>query len=274
MRLTCIVMLALFSTSLMAEVPFCSRTRTSINDLLAQPENRLDFKNRGGLFGGGVCWWHSRLQRSSLYLARFAPDRPKPDLNQIKQIIYSLKKMNRVVVIPGYSDFLSFSHDHQRSIQNMLEFWQKEDGLLNFQWLRGISGRYVLPAKELEERMHMIYRIYQQSPSPLWVMAQMKGITSHSYLIRQIEVLPSGYVLEVVDSNKPKELRYARYQFGDQSLLVDGSKKNFIPYVGFQEDFRRIAGSLAAYCKPQQGFIETEPLIEESIPAGEIETNL
>lgn len=254
---------------------FCDRSRSTIADLLIQPEHRIDFKNRGGLFGGGVCWWHARLQRSSLYLARYNPSAPKPNAAQVRQIILALKNMNRVVTIPGYENFNTFTQENQKSVQTILEGWQREDGILNFEWMRGISGRYQLPARELEVKMKKLYHFFEQSPLPVWIMAQMKGITSHSYLIRHMVSLPSGFEMEVIDSNKPKEIRIVRYQFGDVDLHAEGSKAKFIPYTGFQEDFTRIARSLANYCKDKTiNMMESDLMGSGTIPMGEIEPNL
>lgn len=265
----------LLSNSHFAEAGFCQRTQTQIHEALSAVEHRLSFKNRGGLINGGVCWWHSRLQRSSLYLARFAPHRPKPNPSQVRGILSALKNMNQVVLIGGYENFLAFSQDHENAIQAMLELWQKEDGIINFQWIRGISGRSELPSPELEIKMRKLHETFLKSPTPVWVMAQMKGITSHAYLIRDMEVLPSGYVLEVIDSNAPDILRYARYQFGDKSLRVEGGKNSFVPYVGFQEDFVRIKKAIESFCRWNPHALAGPQLFgKEIIEMGEIEPNL
>lgn len=264
----------LSSSSSAWSAAFCQRTKSDIHQALDQVENRISFKNRGGLINGGVCWWHSRLQRSSLYLARYAPQKPKPNGAQLRAILSSLKKMNQVVQIGGYANFQEFSRENQPAIQSLLEQWQKEDGILNFQWIRGISGRSELPGPELEKKMKKLYDVFRSSPTPVWVMAQMKGITSHSFLIRDIEALPSGFVLELIDSNAPQRLSYARYQFGDRSLVVEGAKTPFVPYVGFQEDFKRIQKSLQTFCRWNPHAFVPDALFGSSIEMGEIEPNL
>lgn len=267
------ILLSMISSSFAQE--FCERSRSTIADYLTQTEYRIDFKNRGGLFGGGVCWWHARLQRSSLYLARYNPNASKPSAQNVRQIVLALKNMNRVVVIPGYENFNTFTQENQAIVQSVLEGWQREDGILNFEWMRGISGKYRLPPQELEVKMKKLYAFFQKSPLPVWIMAQMKGITSHSYLIRQMSALPSGFEMEVIDSNKPKELRIVRYQFGDQNLRAEGSKTPFIPYTGFQEDFSRISRSLTAYCKDKSlNMTESDLMGTGPIPMGDIEPNL
>lgn len=249
---------------------FCERNGQDITDLLADVSNRIDFKNQGGLFNGGVCWWHSRLQRSSIYLTRFAPNAPKPNASQLRQILLGLKNMNQVVVIPGYENFNSFTQENQRAVQALLDQWQREDGFLNFEWMRGLSGKSSLPPQEMEAQMQRMYRFYLQSPVPVWVMAQMKGIIAHSFLIRHMEAVPNGFELEVIDSNKPKELRMIRYRVGDEVINFDGGKIPFVPYVGFQEDFVRMGQAIRNHCENQKSFIEDE-LIPETIERGEIE---
>ena len=44
----------------------------------SETTNLMSFKNQGGLFNGGVCWWHSRFQRNIFYLSIFRPDLNKP----------------------------------------------------------------------------------------------------------------------------------------------------------------------------------------------------
>jgi hypothetical protein len=270
MKTLLIVMLFCVTLPMSFASSFCERNVHDITDLLADVSNRIDFKNQGGLFNGGVCWWHSRLQRSSIYLTRFAKKAPRPNAKQMKQILLALKNLNQVVVIPGYENFNSFTQENQKAVQSLLDLWQREDGFLNFEWMRGLSGHSSLPPREMEAQMQKLYHYYQTSPVPVWVMAQMKGIIAHSFLIRHMEVTPDGFDLEVIDSNKPKELRMIHYQVGDQTIVFEGSKIPFVPYVGFQEDFNRLGQAIKNHCKNQKSFIEDD-LIPETIERGEIE---
>lgn len=227
---------------------FCARSQSDIKSLLADTSSRVSFKNAGGLFNGGVCWWHSRLQRSSAYLVQYRPDRARPTSTEVNNILNSLRNMNRTVVIPGYSDFETFSRDHQRQIQAMLNAWQKSDGFFNFEWMRGISGRSSLEPREMRARMDDVYKFYKSSPTPLWIMAQIKGIESHSMLILKMAQTDFGYSLFVIDSNHPLETIQIDYHTGDRSLRAFGGKYTFVPYVGFQNDFTKIAAALKSTC--------------------------
>lgn len=246
---------------------FCSRDRLDIKSLLLESQTRIAFRNSGGLFNKGVCWWHNRLQRSAVYLARFRPELPRPSTKEVRRILEFLKIMDRVVIIPGYADFESFSRDYQKSIQSLLNQWQKFDGFINHEWRRGISGSSSLAPSEMKKRMDHVYKFYRTSPTPLWIMAQIKGITSHSFLVLSMEKLTHGYVMSVIDSNHPLETIKIDYYEGDTSLHGPRKKYTFVPYVGFQSDFHKIKLALRNHCNEAK-FLSPLP---EQIPMGEIE---
>lgn len=245
---------------------FCMRTNLHIKDLLNKQSSRLNFANSGGLFNGGVCWWHSRMQRASVYLAKYRPELAKPNANQLASILRSLSEMSRVVEIPGYSNFRDFSRENQKAIQRTLEAWQRVDGFINQQWIRGISGSSTLPADQLERKMHNIFQGYQQSPTPIWLMAQMKGIVAHSFLLVEMNEVQNGFKLKVIDSNRPTLTREINYQVGSRSLNVFGDSTQFIPYTGFQNDFQKIKRAIDRYCKASSVKLM-------SIPMGDFELN-
>jgi hypothetical protein len=226
----------------------CTRTQSDLKLNLLHEDSRIAFKNNGGIFNGGVCWWHSRLQRSSLYLVRFQPHKNPPTISEVQKILKSLREMKTVVNIPGHSNFRTFSQDFQKEIQQFLNQWQKRDGIFNSEWTRGISGRSSLSSEEMKIRMNDIYKFYKDSPTPLWIMAQIKGITAHSFLVVDMLQTESGYEMNVVDSNHPAETTKVSYYHGDTSLKVTGEDYSFVPYVGFQNDFKLIASALKNEC--------------------------
>lgn len=244
-------LLTLFvSSSLYAQSrAFCERNREDILTLMKEPSARISFRNSGGIINGGVCWWHSRLQRSSFYLVKFNPGAAKPNQKQLTDILTKLRSMNTVVTIPGFDNFSAFTRTYQKQIQKMLNDWQVIDGVFHVQWIRGISGKPTLPANELSARMDSVYQSYRQSPAAMWIMAQMEGITSHSFLIVHMEKVNGGYDLDLIDSNHPLEVVTAKFHEGDQSLRTGRNSNPFVPYVGFQEDFRRISQSLVGHCR-------------------------
>jgi hypothetical protein len=52
--------------------------------------NLFSFSNTGGILNGGVCWWHSRMQRAALYLTVYLPDMPPPSKPEVRRILCDL----------------------------------------------------------------------------------------------------------------------------------------------------------------------------------------
>lgn len=260
--------MVLISTSVFGN-DFCSKNEEDIRTQLSEVRSRIAFQNRGGLINGGVCWWHSRLQRSSVYLVEFRPEvRQKPTKEEAKKILRHLRDMDRVVVINGYSNFREFSYDFRREAQKMLEGWQRIDGFINQEWIRGISGKSSLSSSGLKLQMEKIYTAYKSSPTPVWLMLQIKGITAHAALVTSMVENSKGYYLTVIDSNNPLDESEIYYSFGDTSLRIEGEGYSFIPYLGFQKDFKKIFSSLSKHCKGSGLNVEGLPIIE-----GDIEVN-
>lgn len=265
MNKTLLIALSLFSFTSFAG-DFCARTQSDMKTLLSDRSSRISFQNAGGLFNGGVCWWHSRLQRNSAYLVQFRPTLPRPTAPELNLILNSLRSMNKTVVIPGYSDFETFSHDYKPQIQAMLDSWQKADGFFNFEWMRGISGRSELEPAQMKAQMQNVYDHYKASPTPLWIMAQIKGITSHSLLILKMAQTENGYAMNVIDSNHPQDTVEISYHEGDRNLHATGESYSFVPYVGFQNDFVKLSAALKSTC----GGL-TEGLDLSQVKPGEVE---
>jgi hypothetical protein len=236
----------LVSSSVQA-ADFCARSNVEFTQLLEAPESRIAFRNDGGLIDGGVCWWHSRLQRSSVYLAQYAPEKSKPTQNEARLLVQDLIHFRRVVEIPGYANFSSFSQDYENVIQKELEQWQLRDGFIYQQWARGVYGRAQMPAKTLKKRMNKVYEKFSRSKPGMWAMIQMKGITSHALLFIGMTKNAQGYHIRAIDSNRPELTREFDYRYGDRSLYLNGNA--FVPYVGFQLDQVRINSALARHCQ-------------------------
>ncbi|MBY0415183.1 MAG: hypothetical protein K2Q18_13515, partial [Bdellovibrionales bacterium] len=113
---------------------------TYAKSLIKDSSNLMGFANRGGLVGGGVCWWHSRFQRNSLFLTIYKPAEKKPTKEEAEKIIGKIRGGKDIVTIPGYRNFSEFSYDQQPLIQAELEKWQKVDGIAKFSWVNGLSG--------------------------------------------------------------------------------------------------------------------------------------
>ncbi len=251
-----VFLILIFSASANA-ADFCQRQAPDILQLAENKSSRISFKNSGGLFNGGVCWWHSRLQRASIYLARYAPEKELPSKGELKKILKHLKNMDSVVEIPGFSDFGSFTRKYENEVQSMLNQWQKEDGFINQQWIQGLSGRSRLPASKLRQKMDQIFISYKKSPTLVWLMAQIKGVTSHALLLVEMRESAHGYDLGVIDSNSPLKTKYIGYNHGDEFLKFDSSSYQFVPYTGFQQDFVKIFTSLNNHCENRSSLFPT-----------------
>lgn len=262
---------------------FCERTAEEIKSMPYSHLNRLSFENDGGLFNGGVCWWHNRFERSSNYLAYFAPQYSKPSSKQAKKIIRELMLRKRVVTIPGYENLYEFSKDQQKLIQRQLNLWQVRDALLNQAWILGLSGKHKTTAKKLEAIMDKLYGRYQKEQAQIFVKLQIKGITAHSFLILKITPTSNGYQIETTDSNYSgaadtdeivtfEYLRGATH-FEDVNVRSTVTRPSgpyvfnrtttlyapFIPYATFNHlDLKRIRKALENYCGPEFNFSELE----------------
>ena len=196
--------------------------------------NRLSFSNSGGLFNGGVCWWHSRLQRSAFYLTSFQPQLPKPNKKELKYILRKLRYMNRKVQIPGFKNFAEFSNFYQMEIQKLLNHWQIYDGFIYQQWIRGLSGSAKdVSSNSYKMRMNKLYERFQSQKFLPWVMLQLPGIESHAYLIIGMIRTARGYNLEVIDSNRPTQT----------VRIVDRYSQAL--YLGFESDIHKIQKALS-----------------------------
>lgn len=262
------------SAPLVLASDFCSRTPQEIIEMPYSHLNRLSFENEGGLFGGGVCWWHSRFERSANYLADFKPDQPRPSQKQAKKIIHEIMLRKRVVVIPGYANLFAFSLDYQKLIQRQLNLWQVRDALLNQAWVKGLSGKYKTTASKLEKVMDKLYSQFQNAGSQFFIKLQIKGIIAHGMNIIKMEKTTQGYRVVTTDSNyvgnsnfdKTSFFDYVRgqTQFDDVTVHSVATESNggsfeldqvvdiyapFIPYSEFNKlDLKRINNALKNYC--------------------------
>lgn len=213
----------------------------------AQKENRIAFENAGGFFGQGVCWWHSRLQRSFLYLAQFRPDLTPPDFKQVKKIVRKLIQQKGPVEIPGYRNTYEFTEAYQKLIQKKLNGWFWKDSILGAAYVEGLSGRWKMPAERLERHMDQLYKQFlaaQEEDDLLWLKLQQPGVKAHAALL--LDMVPSpegGFDFWVVDSNFPLANSKMIYRPGMETLpgnfIADG-----IPYVGKQRDMKKIKNAL------------------------------
>jgi hypothetical protein len=205
----------------------------------ADNPNLCSFMNVGGLLNKGVCWWHSRFQRASLYLAFYLPDKPKPSKKDASKMIWSLMRADKVVEIPGFSNFSEFSTAYQSEIQHCLDSTQILEGVFMFSWIDGLAGKDEVEPREMQRLMDKIY--FEVTTNGLaYVKIQMPGISSHSWIMTEMEPdgepndIGQGYNYRFIDSNFPmKAIEYNYTPPKTQLPLPTIFPKNFVgvPYL-------------------------------------------
>lgn len=216
---------------------------------------RISFDNPPGPLGTGLCWWHSRLQRSIIYLAEMAPEMAKPTDSQAREIIKKLIKMDSVVTIPGYMKLNAFTYDYRSIIEDELGKWQLHDALVNQAWTRGLFGvreKSPVKAKAHLDELYKDFLKAKQSDEILWIKLQKKP-GAHSFLL--LGMSPNkdhtGYEMQTIDSTYSTGFTDYVYE-KDASFIrrVDLPNETSIPSVGFDRDMTSIKKALL---KHQQG---------------------
>lgn len=167
---------------------------------LNQSENRLSFTNHGGLFNGGVCWWHSRLTRAAQYLAVFDPSATPVTEDEAYDLVRRLRD-GRPVTINGYKNLYEFSLAHYRPIQQNLEEWQISNGGFGLGFLDGLMGSTSVPADELKSLLDATYSNLKKNQKPIYQVLQLPGVTARAWLVIDMQPTANGYQFSVVDSN-------------------------------------------------------------------------
>jgi hypothetical protein len=228
---------------------FCGRfsQNENISILSNDPHNLIDFKNSGGLFNGGVCWWHTKFQRNLFYLTIFKPYEASPSREEIKKIIRNIRLGNQVVTVPGYFNANEFTSQNHAAIQKELEAWQIYDGVVLSRWIDGLNGRTHIHPQLLKRKMDELFQYVEVKKKMAYQKLQIKGITSHAWLVVAMRPMPAGYDLEVIDSNHPRETEIYSYKVGDDSFYI---KKygNFVPYLEYTREEERLVNVGRKFC--------------------------
>jgi len=224
----------------------CKRTGTDVLMALRDPNNQLSFDNDGGLFDGGVCWWHTRFTRSAAYLAEFHPELPKLSDDDAVNAIHAISELNEKVVIAGYANLKDFSTDYQQEIQSQLNKWQIRNGFLHAAWIQDLEGHDSAPPDQLHDMIYGIASQFDQEKRPLFLFLRLKGVTSHASLLIGYNFTSDGVALDVLDSNFTGTVTTFTYTEGMTSLDYHGTP--YVPYVEFEDDFDQINGALQDAC--------------------------
>lgn len=235
-----------------AKVKFCQERLSSpdaLQKIVAQRENQIWFTNQGGIFGSGVCWWHSRFTRAAAYLAVFDPSLPKPSEQEAKRIIHRLRGRKGITVIPGFRNLYDFSMAYGNEILGKLQDWQRSDGLFKASWVKGMTRQADIPAEKLAEKMDELYERVSKGEI-VYQMLQMPGIMAHSWLVVGMQKTADGYTLETVDSNFSGSYlyRYTRSMkaFNYENILT------FVPYTSQVDEEENMKEKLLEECQQEQ----------------------
>ncbi len=258
--------LAFFTFSTLAatlpqtKTEFCERfagtpqANEVLQDLSTDSVNLMAFKNNGGLFNGGVCWWHSRFQRNIFYLAVFRPDLPKPKTSsEMKQLIRRVRDGVSVFNVPGYQNFEEFTKENQKFIQAELNDWQIYDGVVLGGWMDGLKGDTKTEAPLLEKMMKEVFEYVAVKKKIGYQKLQIKGITSHAWLVVGMKKSDSGFEIGYLDSNSPRMSLNYSYKSGDTSFFIKGYG-NFVPYLEFKREEERLTAAARTYCGLRPAF--------------------
>lgn len=222
----------------------------SVNQLLANRDNRMGFVNEGGLFGKGTCWWHSSLTRAAAYLTYYEPQAQKPSEREVKEIIEKLSQMNQVVRIPGYQNWSHFSSFNQRLIQDKLDSWQKNEAL-NFGWVRGVQGSHSDNATDMRQQLDALYNEVRLHGRPVYQMLQMSGYVAHAWVVLDVEKTTKGYDLYVTDSNFESIDKWSYTYGAPHFYYITTTIETFVPYTNSKEKGQQamLQNAARSFCK-------------------------
>lgn len=238
---------------MLAKENFCNKRsdQKSIQSLLLDNEATLSFSNQGGLFGGGVCWWHSRFTRNAAYIVRFRPDLAGPTEAEAKKIIKDIRSAKKIVEVPGFSSLYDFSRSFDYLILRELEAWQRKDGFVNQQWVAGLSGSSNIKPEALQARMDELF-VRVQAGEVVYQKLQMPGVVAHAWLVIGMTKTSDGYQLLVLDSNTYAPDTYT-YRQGMTSFNYHGFT-HFVPYTGKTKEeakLKRIVAKDCSFAEPE-----------------------
>ena len=261
-----VVALSLVTTSAFAETPreFCGADPRK--ELKTHYGSRMEFKNSGGLFDLGTCWWHSRLQRNSAYLAIYRPELPRASESEYTALVRDLIRGDRVVEIPGYTNLFDFSLDQKTMIQSLLNEWQLTDGFIWQRWIDGLNSSARTTPEELRLALDTIYARVEHENLVQFVKVKFRGIQfqTHALLIIGMSKIKNGYHLNVIDSNHPQlgDSQVSDYHYGDSLLnqtttwrvnaLKYTSSHDLIIFQDFDDELDRIQGARKEFCQTRK----------------------
>lgn len=217
-------------------------------NLAHNPENMMTLENQGGIFNGGVCWWHSLFQRSSIYLTVYRPELAKPDRNLAKKIIHAIAAGKRVIEIPGYNNFKEFTLDWNKEIQSKLEAWQLEDGALKWAWIEGLSGSTTADPSVIAKTLNFVVQRAEDNGALEYTMWQFPGITAHASINIGGWNKGNTYGVTHLDSNFPQKIKEYVWAPPARAISTANYSERFMAYVYRRSDLNDFKKAGDQYC--------------------------
>lgn len=218
-----------------------------VKELARNSDNLMSFRNQGGFFNGGVCWWHSRFQRNALYLTYYSPAAEKLTREEALVVIRNIRNADGVQEIRGFRNFYEFSSHFRAEIQKELETWQRFETKRGT-FIRGLRGTSKVSPEWLEEMMGNLYEEVEVNNNISYQKLQLSGVVAHAWLVISMKKDDRGYDLEVLDSNFPSRTSLYRYNFGDTHLNYPYHGE-FVPYLEMENEMEWNRDSITDFCQ-------------------------
>ena len=253
------------TTPSQSEESFCADRDNPefIKSLFDSSSNLMTFRNHGGIANGGVCWWHSRFQRSAAYLTIFKPAEKRPTENEAQIIIDKIRTGKEVIVISGFRNFSEFTNRYESLIQKELEKWQKSDGVMKFNWVMGLKGANEVSAEKLKESMDELYDYVEREGNIAYQKLHIKGVTAHAWLVVKMKKVNDGYDLQILDSNFANYTSVYQYREGMTSF-THWSYGKFVPYLERKNELSFVKLGILKICNPSEYEIQKKKLNPQS----------
>jgi hypothetical protein len=216
------------------------------------PKMQMGVDNSSGRWKTGLCWWHSRFHRASIYLMDFAPNQPKPSSQAAIALMTKIAFLNPAT-IPGYDSLWAFTHDFPDELGDVLSDWEVRTTLLTPQKSIGAELLKVFTSKTAKEKLFTKSAIaivgdLKTAPRPIFLMEEDYGAV-HA-------VLALGTRVDTSDGKNDVILRYVDSNYAgtskEDNLLENGA---YVPNIGdfglipgFDADFDRIQTNLQTRC--------------------------
>lgn len=190
------VLLVLGLATLAQAKPICEMSSEDFQAKAQLRESLTGFRNSPGPLRTGICWWHSRLQRSAIYLATFdKPNSPVPTFPELLDLLREITRKRSVVTIPGYRDWNEFSLARTDEIRFFLDQWYLKDAT-EMEFLKGAKfnlGTSYSSMLKIDREVNLFKRLP-------YVLVDLPLGSAHAWIITNYNV--NDQTMNLIDSNR------------------------------------------------------------------------